>query len=70
MRFPLCIAFLDELTLLATNRVSSRIWLKSGLVGSALNSLSKSRGYGFESHSILDRYGVKAIPGSIPVPNP
>ena len=53
MRFPHCISFFEELTLLATNRVSSRIWLKFGsLLGSALDSLSKSRG--FESHLMLD----------------
>ena len=31
---------------------------------------SRSKGSGFESHLILDGNGVKAMPGSIIVPNP
>ncbi len=31
---------------------------------------SQSEGRGFESHPLLDGYGVKAMPGSIPAPNP
>ncbi len=31
---------------------------------------SQLEGCGFESHPILDGNGVKAMPGSIPAPNP
>ena len=41
---------------------------KSGLVGSELDS--RPKGSGFESHLILNGNGVKAMPGSIIVPNP
>ena len=41
---------------------------KSGLVVSELDS--RLEGRGFKSHPILDGYSVKAMPGSIPAPNP
>jgi len=41
---------------------------KSCLVVSKL--ASRLEGFGFESHPILDGNGVKAMPGSIPAPNP
>jgi len=41
---------------------------KSGLVVSKLDS--RLEGHGFESYPILDGNSVKAMPGSIPAPNP
>jgi len=31
---------------------------------------SRLEGLGFKSHQILDGKGIKAMPGSIPAPNP
>jgi len=41
---------------------------KSGLVVSKLDSWLE--GHGFKSHPIIDGNGVKAMPWSIPAPNP
>jgi len=48
-------------------KFDSREW-KSGLVVSEQDS--RLEGRRFESHPLLDGNGVKAMPGSIPAPNP